>query len=143
MWCFPVEHRCLFLATRFFPLNHLSTLTSICIIGMELRLSSITLKLVGSPEMEQYTFEAILFLAILANYHKSDAAKLNPYLKRIRETTDTDFMNKLCWASNFALGTSIKFVLPYFLLRDDIDVSSELISLSRMMLWPPHCPLVL
>lgn len=68
-----------------------------------------TLKLVKSPEMEQYTFEAILFLAILANYHKSDAAKLNPYLKRIRETTDTDFMEKLCWASNFALGTSIKY----------------------------------
>ena len=35
--------------------------------------------------MEQYTFEAILLLAILANYHKSDAAKLNPYLKRTRE----------------------------------------------------------
>jgi hypothetical protein len=42
--------------------------------------------------MEQYTFEAILFLAILANYHKLDAAKLNPYLKRIRETTDTDVL---------------------------------------------------
>jgi len=55
-------------------------------------LSSITLKLVKSPEMEQYTFEAILFLAILANYHKLDAAKLNPYLKRIRETMDTDVL---------------------------------------------------
>lgn len=61
--------------------------------------------------MEQYTFEAIMLLAILANYHKSDAARLNPYLRRIRESTDGDFMRKLCWASNFALGTSIKYPL--------------------------------
>ena len=69
--------------------------------------------------MEQYTFDAILFLAILANYHKSDAARLNPYLRRIRESTDGDFMRKLCWASNFALGTSIKY--PLFLhLREPL-----------------------
>ncbi len=68
-------------------------------------------KLVKSPETEQFTFEAVLFLAILANYHKSDAARLNPYLKRIRECTDGDFMRKLCWASNFALQTAIKCVL--------------------------------
>ena len=61
--------------------------------------------------MEQYTFEAILFLAILANYHKSDAARLNPYLRRIKDSMDGDFMRKLCWASNFALGTSIKYLI--------------------------------
>lgn len=60
--------------------------------------------------MEEYTFEATLFLAILANYHKSDAAKLNPYLKRIKESADGEFMRKLCWASNFALNSSIKSV---------------------------------
>lgn len=67
-------------------------------------------QIVKSPDMEQYTFEVVLFLSILANYHKSDAAKLNPYLKRIRETTDGDFMRKLCWAANFTLGTSIQCV---------------------------------
>ncbi|KAJ3516078.1 hypothetical protein NLJ89_g1346 [Agrocybe chaxingu] len=72
--------------------------------------------LATAPETEEYTFEGILFLAILANYHKSDAAKLNPYLKRIRETTDGDFMRKLCWASNFALESSIK---AYQDLADD------------------------
>lgn len=108
---------------------------------MELRLSSITFKLVKTPEMEQFTFEAILFLAILANYHKSDAPKLNPYLKRIRETTDTDFMGKLCWASNFALATSIKYIFPCFPLdNDNIDVSSELINLSQMMPCHPYYP---
>lgn len=67
-------------------------------------------KLVKNVEMEQYTFEAILFLAVLANYHKSDAARLNPYLNRIRELTDGDFMRKLCWASNYALQTAIRYL---------------------------------
>ncbi|KAF4623526.1 hypothetical protein D9613_002229 [Agrocybe pediades] len=71
---------------------------------------------VKTPDTEQYTFEAVLFLAILANYHKSDAAKLNPYLKKIRETTDGDFMRKLCWASNFTLSTAIQ---AYQNVQDD------------------------
>lgn len=67
-------------------------------------------KVVKTQEMEEYTFEAILLLAVLANYHKSDAAKLNPYLRRIRDCEDADFMRKLCWASNFALSSSVKCV---------------------------------
>ncbi|KAF8167628.1 hypothetical protein B0H34DRAFT_646029 [Crassisporium funariophilum] len=86
--------------------------------------------LVKSVEMEQYTFEAILFLAILANYHKSNAAKLNPYLKRIRETTDREFMVKLCWASNFALATSIK---SYQLISDDSITPSLTSSLGSVI----------
>jgi len=87
--------------------------------------------------MEQYTFEAILFLAILANYHKSDAAKLNPYLKRIRETTDTDFMGKLCWASNFALGTSIKYGLSYFYVKYTIERLSRAYQSNSDTAMPP------
>ncbi|KAF9486298.1 hypothetical protein BDN70DRAFT_793929 [Pholiota conissans] len=79
---------------------------------------------VKDPEMEQYTFEAILLLAILANYHKSDAATLNPYLKLIKESTDGKFMRKLCWASNFTLGTCVK---AYQDIEDD-SVSSTLVS---------------
>lgn len=63
--------------------------------------------------MEEYTFEAILLLAILANYHKSDAAKLNPYLKRIKDCEDAEFMRKLCWASNFALSSSVKYAVIF------------------------------
>lgn len=56
-----------------------------------------------SPEAEQFMLEAALFLTILANYHKSDAARLNLYLKLIRDCTDGIFMRKLCCASNFTL----------------------------------------
>ncbi|RPD55914.1 DUF1741-domain-containing protein [Lentinus tigrinus ALCF2SS1-6] len=71
---------------------------------------------VTSPDTEQFTFEAILLLALLANFHKSDAAKLNPYLKRIRETQDEDFMRMTCWAANFAASAVAK---AYQSIQDD------------------------
>jgi hypothetical protein len=44
---------------------------------------------INSPETEQFTFEAVLLLSLMANFHKSDgAAMLNPYLRCIKETTD-------------------------------------------------------
>ncbi|KAK1232414.1 hypothetical protein PQX77_004444 [Marasmius sp. AFHP31] len=61
-----------------------------------------------APETERYTFEACLLLAILANFHKSDAAKLNPYLQRIKDTDDAELMRKICWAANFALYTAVR-----------------------------------
>lgn len=73
---------------------------------------------------EQYTFEAVLFLAVLADFHKSDAARLNPYLSQIKETRDIDLMKKICWAANFALAASIK---RYQEISDD-DVSPALSS---------------
>ncbi|KAF5368476.1 hypothetical protein D9758_002263 [Tetrapyrgos nigripes] len=79
---------------------------------------------IKSPETDQYTFEAVLLLAILANFHKSDAAKLNPYLKRIRETNDRDLMGKICWASNFALDATVK---AYQAIHDD-DVTPTFVS---------------
>ncbi|KAK7058391.1 hypothetical protein VNI00_002025 [Paramarasmius palmivorus] len=63
---------------------------------------------IKNPSTSQYTFEAILLLAILANFHKSDAGKLNPYLQKIKECSDAEFMRKICWASGFALETAIK-----------------------------------
>ncbi|CDO72963.1 hypothetical protein BN946_scf185007.g17 [Trametes cinnabarina] len=71
---------------------------------------------ITSPDTEQFTFEAALLLALLANFHKSDAAKLNPYLRRIRETTDEDMMRKLCWATNFAAAAVVK---AYQSISDD------------------------
>lgn len=70
-----------------------------------------SLQFIKFPETERYTFEAIILLSVLANYHKSEAAKLNPYLLRMKETDDEDFMRKICWASNFAAETAIKSVL--------------------------------
>ncbi|KAI0375187.1 hypothetical protein BV20DRAFT_934181 [Pilatotrama ljubarskyi] len=63
---------------------------------------------ITSPETEQFTFEAALLLALLANFHKSDAAKLNPYLRCIRETTNEDLMRKICWAANFASAAVVR-----------------------------------
>ncbi|KAF9459825.1 hypothetical protein BDZ94DRAFT_989519 [Collybia nuda] len=63
---------------------------------------------IKSRATEQFAFEAILLQAILANFHKSDAARLNPYLKRIKDTRDEGLLRKVCWASSFALETSIK-----------------------------------
>ncbi|KAF5384911.1 hypothetical protein D9615_001292 [Tricholomella constricta] len=71
----------------------------------------------------QFTFEAALLLAVLANFHKSDAAKLNPYLKCIKETRDEDLMRKICWAANFALTAAINgFIMvgrAYQTISDD------------------------
>lgn len=66
------------------------------------------LQVITSPDTERYTFEAALLLALLANFHKSDAAKLNPYLKRITEAKDAGLMQKITWASNFAADAVIK-----------------------------------
>ncbi|KII94087.1 hypothetical protein PLICRDRAFT_50074 [Plicaturopsis crispa FD-325 SS-3] len=64
--------------------------------------------LIKSPETAKFTFEAILLLGVLSNYHKSEAAKLNPYIQSIRESTDKDLMRQICWASNFAADAAIK-----------------------------------
>ncbi|KAG2076883.1 hypothetical protein BDR04DRAFT_630852 [Suillus decipiens] len=65
-------------------------------------------KVITSPDTQRFTFEASLLLSILANFHKSDAAKLNPYLQRIRNTKDTELMRKICWAAGFALDAAVK-----------------------------------
>jgi hypothetical protein len=75
--------------------------------------------MIKSPDTERFTFEAILLLSILANFHKSDAAKLNPYLLRIKETDDKDLMRKICWASNYAADAAVKFVTSPFMAYVD------------------------
>ncbi|KAG1828100.1 hypothetical protein EV424DRAFT_1471326 [Suillus variegatus] len=65
-------------------------------------------KVITSPDTQRFTFEASLLLSILANFHKSDAARLNPYLQRIRDTQDTELMRKICWAAGFALDAAVK-----------------------------------
>ncbi|ETW87018.1 hypothetical protein HETIRDRAFT_166541 [Heterobasidion irregulare TC 32-1] len=74
------------------------------------------LSIMKDPKTEMYTFEALLLLSLLANFHKSDAAKLNPYLQRIAETTDIALMRNICWAANFATAATIK---AYQVISDD------------------------
>ncbi|KAI0068085.1 DUF1741-domain-containing protein [Artomyces pyxidatus] len=60
-----------------------------------------------SPDTEKYSFEALLFLGLLANFHKSDAAKLNPYLVQISAISDRQVIQKICWAANFASAACV------------------------------------
>ncbi|OJT08174.1 UPF0668 protein C10orf76 -like protein [Trametes pubescens] len=71
---------------------------------------------ITAPDTGQFTFEAALLIALLANFHKSDAAKMNPYLARIRDSTDEALMRKICWAANFAVGAVVK---AYQSIQDD------------------------
>ncbi|KAG0707480.1 hypothetical protein DFH29DRAFT_627107 [Suillus ampliporus] len=65
-------------------------------------------RVITSPDTQRFTFEASLLLSLLANFHKSDAAKLNPYIQRIRDTQDIKLMCKICWAAGFALDAAVK-----------------------------------
>ncbi|CAE7224915.1 unnamed protein product [Rhizoctonia solani] len=55
--------------------------------------------LIRSPTTTRYSFEAFLLIAVLANYHRADAASLNPYLKHIQETGDVTLMHGLLWVT--------------------------------------------
>ena len=59
-------------------------------------------------ETQRYTFEAILLLALLANFHKSDAAHQNPYVAQIKQTASRDLLQRIAWAANFAVEAVVK-----------------------------------
>lgn len=63
---------------------------------------------VKSRETEAFVTDAALFLAILANYHKSDAARMNPYLKRIKECQDDGFTRKICRSTIPPIDKAVK-----------------------------------
>ncbi|KAJ3834815.1 hypothetical protein F5878DRAFT_727952 [Lentinula raphanica] len=58
--------------------------------------------------LEQYTLEAALLLAILANYHRSDASELNLYFKHIKAAEDRVVMHKICRATAYTLDICVK-----------------------------------
>ena len=57
----------------------------------------------------RFTFEVLLLLALLSNFHKSDAAKLNPFLRHIGEITDVEVLRRVCWAAEFAAGATVRW----------------------------------
>ncbi|KIY69176.1 hypothetical protein CYLTODRAFT_237652 [Cylindrobasidium torrendii FP15055 ss-10] len=63
---------------------------------------------IKSHDTQQFTFEALLFLAILCDFHKVDAARSNLYLVHVKDSDDQELMKNICWAANFALQTSVK-----------------------------------
>ncbi|KAJ7103351.1 hypothetical protein B0H15DRAFT_811913 [Mycena belliarum] len=82
---------------------------------------------IKAPETETFTFEAILLLSVLANFHKS---KQNPYIQRIQEVDDKILMRKICWASNFALDAVVK---AYQEISDDDTTQTLTSALGAMM----------
>jgi len=67
--------------------------------------------MIRGPETGRFTFEALLLLALLSSFHKSDAAKLNPFLRHIGEITDVQVLRKVCWAAEFAAGATVRWGL--------------------------------
>ena len=76
-----------------------------------------------------------MLLALLANFHKSEAAKLNPYLKCMRETQDERLMRKICWASNFATDAVVKYALTACTVCISTDSKTER---TKTYLTTPH-----
>lgn len=65
-------------------------------------------KFIKCRETEMFALDAALFLAILANYHKSDAARMNPYLKRIKECEDDDVLQRICGAVSAFIDAAVR-----------------------------------
>jgi hypothetical protein len=65
-------------------------------------LSSIT-QIIKSQSTQAFTFEASLLLSVLANFHRSDAAKLNPYLNALQEVEDREMLRGICWSAGYAV----------------------------------------
>ncbi|KAH7334502.1 hypothetical protein B0J17DRAFT_673643 [Rhizoctonia solani] len=95
--------------------------------------------LIRSPTTTRYSFEAFLLLVVLANYHRADAASLNPYLKHIQETEDVVLMHGLLWVTRYACARSVKI---YRDIYDDTPPSftstmSSIFSAFRPAAAPP------
>ena len=65
-------------------------------------------QIILAVDTERYTFEAIILLALLANFHKSDAAHQNPYVAQIKQTASWDLLQRIAWAANFTIETVVK-----------------------------------
>ena len=66
------------------------------------------IQMIRGPVTGRFTFEALLLLTLLSNFHKSDAAKLNPFLRHIGELADVEALRKVCWAAEFAAATTAR-----------------------------------
>ncbi|KAF8591954.1 hypothetical protein K439DRAFT_1401390 [Ramaria rubella] len=69
-----------------------------------------------SPKTEVFTFEATLLLSLLSNFHKSDAARTNPYLNRIKQSNDEKLMERISRVAAFAAH---KAAVTYQAILDD------------------------
>ena len=71
-------------------------------------IADIFVQIIRGRETGRFTFEALLLLTLLSNFHKSDAAKLNPFLRHIGEIRDVKVLRKMCWAAEFAAAATAR-----------------------------------
>jgi hypothetical protein len=50
----------------------------------------------------------MLLLALLANFHKTDAPHQNPYIAQIKQTQSRDLLRMIAWAANLAVEAVVK-----------------------------------
>ena len=71
-------------------------------------IADIFIQIIKGWETGRFTFEALLLLTLLSNFHKSDVAKLNPFLRHIGEIRDVKVLHKMCWAAKFAAAATAR-----------------------------------
>ena len=74
-------------------------------------------QIIKSQATQSFTFEASLLLSVLANFHRSDAAKLNPYLHALEQVEDRELLRGICRSAAYAIEGVVRFVwsLPLLL----------------------------
>jgi hypothetical protein len=90
--------------------NLFPTIISVSVLRLFILVELIVryIQIIRGRETGRFTFEALLLLTLLSNFHKSDAAKLNPFLRHIGEITDVEVLRKVCWAAEFAAAATAR-----------------------------------
>ena len=65
-------------------------------------------QIILGTDTRKHTFEAVLLLVLLANFHKSDAAHQNLYLAHIKRTQSRDLLQLIASAANLAVQAVVK-----------------------------------
>jgi len=78
-------------------------------------------QLLRSSQNATFSAECSLLLALLANYHRSDASALNAFLRGIKDTRDTAALAQICSSIQIICASAVKCVptshLCHFALR--------------------------
>ncbi|KAL5533692.1 hypothetical protein ACEPAG_152 [Sanghuangporus baumii] len=69
-----------------------------------------------TPETQEYTFEAVVLLSILAGFHRTDSPRLNGYLREVEKTEDREFLRAFVHAANYTMDSVSK---AYLEILDD------------------------
>lgn len=65
-------------------------------------------KIIKDPATQAFAFEAALLSAIISNFHRTDAAKLNPCLRSVKEVEDREMLKCICFTANYTMDSVIK-----------------------------------